>query len=111
MQVQTNNTTPLAAANDTVALPLPAIVDTLADVQAQIAVLEAREKDLKKALIETGLKEVCGSNVRAVISTSKASVTTSWKDVAAELNPSDELVAKHSKAKDPVTSVKLYGYN
>ena len=91
--------------------PLPAVVDQLTDVQVAIAVLENLEANLKAALIKSGLKEVCGTKTRAVISTTAASVTISWSAVAKALNPSDELIAKNSKPKDPVTSVKLYGYN
>jgi hypothetical protein len=90
---------------------LPAVVDQLTDVQVAIAVLENLEANLKSQLVESGLAEVCGTNTRAVISSTKASVTVSWQAVAKALNPSDELVAKNSKPKAPVTSVKLYGYN
>ncbi len=95
----------------TVSLPLPAVVDALADVQVQIAVLEAREKELKKALVDSGLKEVCGSTVRAVISTSGPVISVAWKDLALALNPSPKLLLQHSAKKAPVSSVRLYGYN
>jgi hypothetical protein len=91
--------------------PLPAVVDQLTDVQVAIAVLENLEANLKAALVASGLPEVCGSKTRAVISVSKASVTVSWQAVAKALNPSDELIAKNSKPKDPVTKVTLHGYN
>ena len=91
--------------------PLPAVVDQLTDVQVAIAVLENLEANLKATLIKSGLKEVCGTATRAVISTTKAGVTISWSQVAKALNPSPELLATHSTPKDPVTSVKLYGYN
>lgn len=93
------------------ALPLPAVVDQLADVQTQIPVLEAREKELKTVLIASGQKEVCGSTLRAVISTTKASVTVAWKAVAEALNPPQELIDANSTPKAPVTSVRLCGYN
>jgi hypothetical protein len=91
--------------------PLPAVVDQLTDVQVAIAVLENLEANLKATLVKSGLKEICGSKTRAVVSVTAAGVTVSWSAVAKALNPSDELLAKHSKVKDPVTSVKLYGYN
>lgn len=90
---------------------LPAVVDQLTDVQVAIAVLEALEANLKAQLIASGLSEICGTNTRAVISTTKASVTVSWQAVAKALNPSDALIAANSKSKAPVTSVKLFGYN
>ena len=107
-------TTQIAALAATATLdttPLPMLVDQLTSVQVAIAQLEALEKDLKKSLIESGLKEVCGTSTRVVISTSKASVTVAWKDVAQALSPSAELVAAHSTPKDPVTSVRVYGFN
>ena len=90
---------------------LPQLVDDLTAVQVEIAVLEAREANLKAALIASGLKEICGSKTRAVVSVTKASVTVAWKAVAEALNPPPELLAKHSKPKDPVTSVTVRGYN
>lgn len=91
--------------------PLPAVVDELVEVQTAIAVLEALEANLKATLVASGLKEVCGSTTRAVISTTKAGVTTSWKQVAEYFSPTDEDIARFSTKKDPVTSVRIYGFN
>lgn len=104
---------PVTALRQTVPtdLPLPAVVDQLTDVQVAIAVLENLEANLKAKLVESGLKEICGSKTRAVISTTKAGVTVSWSQVAKALNPSEELLAKFSTVKDASTSVRLYGFN
>lgn len=112
MQVQ-SITTLVAPIRQTVDVgtPLPAVVDQLADVQAAIAVLENLEANLKAELIKSGLSEICGSQVRAVVSTSKASVTVSWKALAESFKPSPEIVAQYATEKDPVTSVRLYGFN
>lgn len=91
--------------------PLPAVVDQLTDVQVAIAVLENLEANLKATLIKSGLKEICGTATRAVVSVTKASVTVAWKAVAEALNPPPELLAANSKPKDPVTSVTVRGYN
>ncbi len=91
--------------------PLPAIVDQLTQVQVQIAVLEALERNLKADLIASGLKEVCGSTTRAVISTTQEGVTVAWKDLAMYFVPSAGQIARFSSKKDPVTSVRLYGFN
>ena len=80
-------------------------------MQVQIAVLEALEKNLKAKLIESGLKEICGSSTRVVISTSKPGVTIGWKALAESFNPSAEELALFSTPKDAVTSVRVYGYN
>ncbi len=69
--------------------PLPAIVDQLTAVQVQIAVLEALERNLKADLIASGLHEV----------------------LAQSFKPTPEEVLLFSSKKDPVTSVRLYGYN
>jgi hypothetical protein len=108
-----NAQTELSAVRQTVDenLPLPAVVDELTEVQTLIAVLESREANLKAKLIATGLKEVCGSRTRAVISTTKPGVTVSWKQLAESFKPSESELAAFSTPKDAVTSVRLYGFN
>ena len=91
--------------------PLPAVVDQLTAVQVQIAVLEALEKNLKATLIASGLKEVCGTSTRVVISTSKPGVTVSWKALAESLNLPADQIAEFSTPKDPVTTCRVYGFN
>lgn len=96
---------------DGAVLALPEAVDALTAVQVEIAVLEAREAELKAGLIKTGLKEVCGSKTRVVISTSKPGVSVAWKAVAEAMSPPASLVAANSSPKDAVTSVRVYGFN
>lgn len=91
--------------------PLPAVVDQLTAVQVQIAVLEALEKNLKATLVASGLKEICGSTTRVVISTSKPGVTVSYKALAESFKPTADEIALFSTPKDAVTTVRVYGYN
>jgi hypothetical protein len=108
-----NAQTELNAVRQTVdaATPLPAIVDELAEVQTLIAVLEAREKNLKAALIASGLSEVCGSQVRARISEVSATITTDYRSLCDYLKPDAATVALFGKKKAGYTAVKLYGFN
>ncbi len=93
------------------ATPLPAIVDSLADVQTAIASLEALEKNLKAQLIASGLDEICGSQVRAKISEVSATMTTDYRSLCEYLKPDAATVALFGKKKAGYTTVKLYGYN
>ena len=92
-------------------LSLPEAVDALTLIQTQIAVLEAREAGLKKQLVASGLKEVCGSTTRVMISHIAAGTTVSWKDLATSFKPTDEQLAKFSKKKEASVQVRVYGYN
>jgi hypothetical protein len=91
--------------------PLPAIVDALADVQTAIASLEALERNLKAQLIASGLQEVCGSNVRAVVSTIAQSTAVDYRAIVASLKLDQSLLDAFRKPKAGYTAVKLYGYN
>lgn len=91
--------------------PLPAIVDALADVQTAIATLEALEGNLKAALIRSGLTEVCGSQVRAVVSHVGPTITTDYRSLVDYLKPAPEVFALFGKTKKGYAAVKLYGYN
>jgi hypothetical protein len=91
--------------------PLPQVVDELMDVQTQIAVLEAREHNLKAALIKSGLKEICGMNGRAVVSHIDASVTVSWSKVAKYMKASAEVIQLFSEKKEAYSKLTVYGYN
>ena len=92
-------------------LPLPAVVDQLADIQVAIAVLENLEANLKATLAASGLSEVCGTSVRATISRIAAGVTVEWSALAKSFGPSDEQLAKFSKKREAQVRVALKGYN
>lgn len=113
MQAQSITSVVLPAVRQTVDAdtPLPAIVDALADVQTAIATLEALEANLKAALVRSGLTEVCGSQVRAKISTIADGYTVEWSKLAKSFNPTQDQIDACSKFKAGYTAVKLYGYN
>lgn len=90
---------------------LPAIIDELAQLATDIAVLTVRSDNLKATLIASGLKEVCGSQTRAVISRVAEGTTVSWKDLAESFQPSAEERALFSKKKEAYSSVSVKGFN
>lgn len=112
MQVQ-SFAAPVSTLRQTVSvdMPLPAIVDQLADVQVAIAVLENLANNLKATLISSGLKEICGTQVRANVVQVKEGVTVEWKRLAESFSPSAAEIAAHSKKRDGYTKVELRGYN
>jgi len=91
--------------------PLPAVVDEYTDLQMQAAAIEARLDSLKQILIASGLREVCGSLTRVVISHTPAGFSTSWKDLAMSLDPAPETIARFQKPTDEKYSVRVYGYS
>lgn len=84
------------------------LVDRLAEVHALINELEAEQTVLKAQLVASGQPKIPGSFVKAVLTTTKPSVRTDWKGLAAELKPSQDLIDIYSKPVEPVTSVRLY---
>ena len=112
MQVQ-SFAAPVTAIRQTVSadIPLPAVVDQLADVQTAIAVLANLEANLKATLIRSGLTEICGTNIRAKVIHINESKTVAWKDVATYLKAPAEVIELFSSKKDPYDKVQLYGYN
>jgi hypothetical protein len=78
-------------------------VDELGTIQAQIAELRIREKELKGAIFATGDTE--GDLFKASIIEAERR-TVDWKAVANKLNPSHQLVRAHSKTTQ-VTSIKV----
>lgn len=90
---------------------LPAIIDELAQLATDIAVLTVRSDNLKAKLPATGLPEVCGSTLRAVCIRPADSVSVSWKGLAESFNPSQAELAKFSSKKEGSPYVKLVGYN
>ena len=112
MQVQ-SFAAPVTSLRQTVDLdlPLPAVVDQLADVQTAIAVLENLESNLKAQLVASGLKEICGSNVRATVSRIAEGTTVEWKALAESFKPTPEELATFSKKREAQVRVALKGYN
>jgi len=80
------------------------IADQLGIVRARISELQADEKALKAEIVAIG-HAVDGELFRAVPITAERT-TVSWKQVAAKLNPSRQLITAYSKVAT-VVSVKV----
>jgi hypothetical protein len=92
-------------------LTLPAVVDEISAVATSIAVLETREKELKAILIASGLKEICGTTTRVVVSHIAAGITIEWKALAEAFKPSAEMISQYSKPRAGCVRVSIHGYN
>lgn len=79
------------------------VVDELGRIQAQIAELRIREKELKGEIFATGDTE--GDLFKAAIIEAERR-QVDWKAIAQKLNPSHQLVRAHSVTKT-VTSIKV----
>lgn len=84
------------------------LVDRYAEIHAKLSELEAEQAVLKAQLIASGQTKIPGSFVKVVLTTSKPTVRTDWKGLAAELKPPQDLIDIYSKPVEPVTSVRLY---
>lgn len=80
-------------------------VDALGKLQAQIADLEAKEKLLKAALIESGAGAYEGALFRATVSESERN-TLDMAAVRKKLTP--QFIAAHTKT-TPVVTVRVSG--
>lgn len=83
------------------------MVDTLAQIKAEIAELQNRADTYKAALIAAEVTEVEGTQHRATISETYK-VTIDWRAIAEKLTPSTQLVAAHThKAEEPTYTLRL----
>jgi hypothetical protein len=84
------------------------IVDTLAQIRAEIAELKNREDIYKAALIASGHASVDGTAHRATVTNTPRTVTD-WRAVADRLNPSPQLIRAHTTTGAPVPTVRIHG--
>lgn len=84
---------------------LPGLADELGFVRAQIADLKDREQDIRETFIEAGVTAMEGETFRAVVVESLRT-TVNWKEVAAKMEPSRQLVRAHTTEKE-VTSIRV----
>jgi hypothetical protein len=84
------------------------IVDTLAEIRAQIAELKDREEIYKAALIASGHDAVDGTQHRATVSQTARTVTD-WRAVAERLSPSPQLIRAHTTTGAPTFTVRIFG--
>jgi hypothetical protein len=86
------------------------IVDTLAQIRADIADLKEREDTYKAALIAAGHRAIEGTAHRATISEPIYRVTIDWRTIAERLEPSRQLIAAHTTtAEEPTITVRISG--
>ena len=90
------------------ATELGLVVDQLADVNAEIARLDAIAKELKATLVGSCETKIEGVFHKAVISYIGPSEKVDWKAVAEKLNPSRQLIAAHTKLSGGGVRVSLY---
>jgi hypothetical protein len=83
------------------------MVDELGQLKANIANLQAQEKDLKAKLAASGFQAVDGQHYRASISWQEGRVSIDWRAVAEHFNPSRQLVTAHTSKWDPVVTIRV----
>ncbi len=78
------------------------LVDELGAVKAEKARIEERESAIKSQLIKKGVTPVEGDYYRATVVTSNRTYID-WKEIAAKLEPSRQLVTAHTTEKEVVS--------
>ena len=87
-------------------LDLVRVVDQLGAVKAQIADLQAIEKELKAELSGSGFSFVDGAQYRASIHW-QGHTSIDWRAIAEHFNPSRQLVTAHSSHGEPAPVVRV----
>jgi hypothetical protein len=83
------------------------IVDTLADIRAQIADLTDKADTYKSMLVAAGHPAIDGTQHRATISETYPT-RTDWRAVAEQLSPPAQLIAAHTTtAETPTFTLRL----
>lgn len=85
------------------------LVDSLADIKADIADLEQKEKRIKDKLIASGYSALDGTYHRASVSYVESKQKTDWQAIALAYNPPASLVAKYTDQTKPYYMVRLSG--
>lgn len=84
------------------------LVDQLLSVKAQLAELEAREKELKDCLVATGEKTIEGMLARASVSYCDGRAKVDWESIAHKLGtPSRQLITAHTTYGSPFHVVRV----
>lgn len=84
-------------------------VDDLATIQAEISILELREKELKRELVDSMQREVQGTLHKAVVVFSPESRFCDYKAVVSHLGVSQSILDRFMKTKSSFSKVTLYG--
>lgn len=88
-------------------LNLGDIVDQLLSVKAQLAELEAREREIKDCLIATGESTIEGILARASVSYCQGREKIDWQTIAGKFNPSRQLIVAHTTIGAPFHVVRV----
>jgi len=83
------------------------LVDSLADVKARVAALQAEEAVLKETLIAQGEQVLEGTLHRAAVSLCEGRTTTDWQAIAKRFEPSRKLIAAHTTQAEQYYMVRL----
>ena len=83
------------------------VVDELARVKAQLADLEALEKELKQTLIDSGQSAIVGSNHRASVAYCDGREKIDWQSIAMKFNPSRQLITAHTTKGEAFYTVRV----
>jgi hypothetical protein len=78
------------------------LADELGFIRAQMADLKDREKDIRDIMIEAGVKTLEDDTFRALVVESIRTMID-WKQVAAKLKPSRQLVTAHTTEKEVIS--------
>ena len=82
------------------------VVDTLAQIRADIADLKSREDIYKAALIAAGHAAVDGTAHRAAV-IQEQRTSTDWQAIATKLNASRQLITAHTSTGEPFYKIRL----
>lgn len=83
------------------------LVDQLLTVKAQLAELEAREREIKDCLIATGESTIEGILARASISHCAGREKIDWQTIAERFNPSRQLIVAHTTTGQPFHVIRV----
>ena len=78
------------------------LADELGFIRAQMADLKDRERDIRDIMIEAGVKTLEDDTFRALVVESIRTMID-WKQVAAKLKPSRQLVTAHTTEKEVIS--------
>ena len=81
---------------------LTGLADELGIIRAQAADLKSREKEIREILIAADVHTLEDEQFRAVVVESMRT-TVDWKNVAAKLKPSRQLVTAHTSEREVIS--------
>lgn len=82
-------------------------VDQLGFIRAQIADLQATEKQLKAAIEAAGVPKIEGRLYKAAVILSAGRVSVNWQAVAEHFSPSRQLITAHTSQGNPFSAIRV----